>query len=154
MLVTKDINQIHGNKKLMGNRERHFSKVGTPDYIAPEILTENNYDHKVDIWSAGVIMFECLFGYPPFCDDSSQIVCSKVANWENHLVFPDEPYVSYQAKLLIVGMLNHPNRRLNLKQIKNHQFFQGFDWNNVRKMKPPFTPLLNNSIDTQNFDDF
>lgn len=46
-----------GLRKLMMTRQRHFSKVGTPDYIAPEVLTETSYDHRVDIWSVGVIMF-------------------------------------------------------------------------------------------------
>ena len=44
-------------KQLLVPRQRHFSKVGTPDYIAPEVLTEETYDHRVDIWSIGVIMF-------------------------------------------------------------------------------------------------
>ena len=55
----------------MMTRQRHFSKVGTPDYIAPEVLTEQTYDHRVDIWSMGVIMFECLFGYPLFSHEES-----------------------------------------------------------------------------------
>ena len=54
------------------SRKRQFSKVGTPDYIAPEVLTDTTYDHRVDIWSVGVIMFECLFGYPPFSDEDSK----------------------------------------------------------------------------------
>ena len=44
-------------KQLAVPRQRHFSKVGTPDYIAPEVLTDETYDHRVDIWSVGVIMF-------------------------------------------------------------------------------------------------
>jgi len=52
--------------------QRQFSKVGTPDYIAPEILVDKKYDERVDIWSIGVIMFECLFGYPPFIHEDSK----------------------------------------------------------------------------------
>ena len=58
-------------RTLMMTRQRHFSKVGTPDYIAPEVLTEQTYDQRVDIWSVGVIMFECLFGYPLFSHEDS-----------------------------------------------------------------------------------
>lgn len=36
---------------------RTFSKVGTPDYISPEVLTSESYDYSIDIWSVGVIMF-------------------------------------------------------------------------------------------------
>lgn len=69
--------------------QRQFSKVGTPDYIAPEVLTDSSYDHRVDIWSVGVIMFECLFGYPPFSHEDSREVCQRVINWEENLSFPD-----------------------------------------------------------------
>jgi protein-serine/threonine kinase len=82
-----------------------FSKVGTPDYISPEVLTSEYYDYSIDIWSVGVIMFECLFGYPPFSDDPKQ-VCQKVVNWVEYLEFPDGFEVSIEAKLLILGMIN------------------------------------------------
>lgn len=61
-------------KKLthLKNKERVFSKVGTPDYISPEVLTDKVYSHSVDIWGIGVIMFECLYGYPPFTDQDSK----------------------------------------------------------------------------------
>jgi protein-serine/threonine kinase len=62
--------------------------VGTPDYIAPEVLTEASYDHRVDIWSVGVIMFECLYGYPPFSHEDSKEVCKRVINYEDYLLFP------------------------------------------------------------------
>ena len=58
-----------------------FSKVGTPDYISPEVLTQATYDQSIDLWGIGVIMFECLYGYPPFTDDDSSRVCSHVINW-------------------------------------------------------------------------
>jgi len=68
--------------------QKVFSKVGTPDYISPEVLIEKTYDHSVDLWGAGVIMYECLYGFPPFTDEDSKEVCHKVAHWVDYLEFP------------------------------------------------------------------
>merc|ERR1719510_1215655 len=48
-----------------------YSTVGTPDYIAPEVFLQTGYDKTCDWWSLGVIMFEMLIGYPPFCSETS-----------------------------------------------------------------------------------
>eukprot|EP01084_Bolivina_argentea_P082030 148541_1 len=53
-------------KKYRRDRKLMYSTVGTPDYIAPEVFSQKGYDKMVDWWSMGVIMFECLVGYPPF----------------------------------------------------------------------------------------
>ena len=118
-------------KQLAVPRQRHFSKVGTPDYIAPEVLTDETYDHRVDIWSVGVIMFECLFGYPLFSHEDSKEVCQRVMNWEEYLIFPESPKVSIEAKLLILGMLSSPEHRLTISQIKDHPFCRDINWGKV-----------------------
>ena len=106
--------------------------MGTPDYISPEVLTESCYDFSVDIWGIGVVMFECLFGYPPFSHDDSKEVCNRVVNWLQYLEFPEDVKVSTEAKMLILGMMNNKEQRLTVKQIKIHPFFRNFDWKTVR----------------------
>ena len=59
-------------------RHMAYSTVGTPDYIAPEVFVQTGYTKSCDWWSLGVIMFEMLVGYPPFCSESPQETYRKV----------------------------------------------------------------------------
>jgi serine/threonine kinase 38 len=59
-------------KKGHRRREKLFSTVGTPDYIAPEVFLQQGYDRTVDWWSLGVILYEMLIGYPPFFSNDPQ----------------------------------------------------------------------------------
>ena len=77
-----------------------YSTVGTPDYIAPEVFsaTSQGYAASCDWWSLGVIMYECLIGFPPFCADRPVDTYRKVMNWRNSLGFPIEiPITEGQA---------------------------------------------------------
>jgi len=64
------------------NRKRMaFSVVGTNNYIAPEVLLQAGYTGQCDWWSLGVILFEMLYGYPPFISDSRQNTKIRIVNW-------------------------------------------------------------------------
>lgn len=99
-------------------------------------------------------MFQCLFGYPPFSDDDPKQVCQKVVNWVDYLEFPDGFDVSIEAKLLILGMINDSEKRLSIKQIKEHPFFFGIDWNHILKLQPPMIPTIQHELDTKNFEKY
>ena len=71
---------------------------GTPDYIAPEVFLQTGYDKTCDWWSLGVIMYEMLIGYPPFCSESPQETYAKIMKWKDTLVFPPEVPISEAAK--------------------------------------------------------
>uniref|UniRef100_A0A7S0RC03 non-specific serine/threonine protein kinase n=1 Tax=Pyramimonas obovata TaxID=1411642 RepID=A0A7S0RC03_9CHLO len=138
-------------------RQLAFSTVGTPDYIAPEVLLKKGYGMECDWWSVGAIMFEMLIGYPPFCSDEPITTCRKIINWRQHLRFPDDVRISSAAKDLICRLLCDVDHRLGTRSvddIKNHQFFAGLDWENVYFMPAAYQPKVEGELDTQNFESF
>ena len=67
------------------SRALAYSTVGTPDYIAPEVFQQTGYDQTCDWWSLGVICFEMLIGYPPFCSETPQVTRDEIQNQEHDL---------------------------------------------------------------------
>ncbi|GAB2226442.1 hypothetical protein Drorol1_Dr00022250 [Drosera rotundifolia] len=134
-----------------------YSTVGTPDYIAPEVLLKKGYSLECDWWSLGAIMFEMLVGYPPFYSDDPMSTCRKIVNWRTHLKFPDEAKISSEAKDLISKLLCNVSHRLGSKgadEIKAHPWFNGIDWERIYQMEAAFMPEVNDDLDTQNFEKF
>merc|ERR1719433_494503 len=78
------------NKKFKRDRKLMYSTVGTPDYIAPEVFSQKGYQKEVDWWSLGVIMYECLVGYPPFYAEEPLQTCRKIVNYKRTLKIPPE----------------------------------------------------------------
>ncbi|KVH88255.1 AGC-kinase, C-terminal [Cynara cardunculus var. scolymus] len=127
----------------MNRRKLAFSTVGTPDYIAPEVL-----------WSLGAIMYEMLVGYPPFYSDDPITTCRKIVHWRNHLRFPEDTMLSPEAKDLICRLLCDVEHRLGTcgpDQIKSHPWFNGIVWDELYEMEAAFKPEVNGELDTQNF---
>ena len=158
--VSDNLNSIKDenfNPKKMTHKKL-YSCVGTAYYVAPEVLIKKGYSQEIDWWSVGVIFFEMLIGYAPFCAQETQEVCFKIINYEKYLEFPPEIKLSDEAKDLIKKMISDPNKRLGKNgadEIKAHPFFKGVDWENVRStMKPPFVPDIKNDYDTKYFETF
>lgn len=118
-------------------RSKLRSTVGTPDYIAPEVIMKRGYDFRVDFWAFGVVMFEMLFGYPPFMADTARETALNIIHWHNTLRFPPNRGVSMQAMDLIVHLLCRKDYRLSFEEIKNHSFFEGIDFDHLLEMTPP-----------------
>ena len=143
------------------NRNRKtliWSTVGTPDYMAPEILLETGYAADCDWWSMGVVIFEMLVGYPPFYGDDSLITCRKILCHHESLTFPPEASLSPEAVSLIRGLLTDREHRLGRNgaaEIKAHPFFAQMDWSGLRSEgRAPFRPRIASQVDTSNFDQF
>ncbi|VVA95054.1 unnamed protein product [Arabis nemorensis] len=134
-----------------------YSTVGTPDYIAPEVLLKKGYGMECDWWSLGAIMYEMLVGFPPFYSDEPMTTCRKIVNWRNYLKFPEEVRLSQEAKDLICRLLCNVEQRLGTKgayEIKDHPWFRGVEWEKLYQMKAAFIPKVNDELDTQNFEKF
>ncbi|KAL4308383.1 hypothetical protein GQ457_01G024770 [Hibiscus cannabinus] len=134
-----------------------YSTVGTPDYIAPEVLLKRGYGMECDWWSLGAIMFEMLVGYPPFYSEEPLLTCRKIVNWKTHLKFPEEAKLSAEAKDLIRRLLCNVEQRLGTKgayEIKAHPWFKDIEWDRLYQMEAAFIPEVNSDLDTQNFEKF
>ena len=110
---------------------------GTPEYIAPEMLSKKGHDTRVDIWSIGVLMFELLAGYSPFVAKSNQDLYLNIKKLK--IQWPkDMPPL---AKNLIGKILRlNPSDRPSLEEILNHQWF---------KQTKMIKPLLENKLNTK-----
>lgn len=134
-----------------------YSTVGTPDYIAPEVLLKRGYGMECDWWSLGAIMFEMLVGYPPFYSEEPLSTCRKIVNWRTHLKFPEEAKLSAEAKDLIRKLLCNVEQRLGTKgayEIKAHPWFKDIEWDRLYQREAAFIPQVNSDLDTQNFEKF
>ena len=147
-------------KSMKSKKRRAFaySTVGTPDYIAPEVIRQKGYGQEIDWWSLGVIMFEMMIGYPPFFSESSTETCKKILDWKNTLNIRPEANISKEAEDILRKLITDPENRLGVNgadEIKLHPFFKGIDWNHIKEtLIPPFIPDLKNNFDTKYFDEF
>ncbi|KAI9386147.1 hypothetical protein POPTR_011G157000v4 [Populus trichocarpa] len=145
---------VHWQKN---RRTLAYSTVGTPDYIAPEVLLKKGYGMECDWWSLGAIMYEMLVGYPPFYSEEPMSTCRKIVNWRNHLKFPEEAKLSVEAKDLIRKLLCNVEQRLGTKgahEIKLHTWFKGTEWDRLYQVEAAFKPEVKDELDTQNFEKF
>jgi len=93
-------------------RKLAYSVCGTNSYMSPEVIRGHGYSYSCDWWSLGVIMFECLYGFPPFVSNSRHVTRQKILNWKQSLKFPSRPRVSHEGVNLMQQLLCEPEDRL------------------------------------------
>jgi len=98
------------------------TKVGTPYYVAPEVL-RRQYTKSCDIWSIGVITYILLCGYPPFYGDNDTQIFSAVRAGDFDFPSPDWDEISQNAKDFICALLKmDPSQRLSAEQALLHKW--------------------------------
>ncbi|CAN1126932.1 Probable serine/threonine protein kinase IRE4 [Linum perenne] len=130
------------------------SAVGTPDYLAPEILLGREHGYASDWWSVGIILFELITGIPPFTAEQPEMIFDNILN--RKIPWPSVPSdMSSEAQDLIERLLIHnPDQRLGANgssEVKSHPLFRGVDWDNLASLEAAFVPVPDSADDTSYF---
>ena len=130
--------------------DRTNTIIGTPHYMAPEVILGEGYSFQVDIWSIAICMYEFMCGGVPFGENADEPMDVYLAIINEKLVFPNFCKDS-DFKLLIQQMLTkNPIKRMSkVSQVKTHIWFNGFDWEDLMSlnMKAPYKPILKKDVE-------
>ncbi|XP_074659240.1 RAC-gamma serine/threonine-protein kinase-like [Tubulanus polymorphus] len=126
---------------------------GTPEYLAPEVLDDNDYGRAVDWWGTGVVLYEMMCGRLPFYNRDHEILFELILTED--IKFPSR--LSDNARNLLSGFLRkNPKKRLggseeDAKEIYVHPFFETINWDDLyhKRYDPPWKPGVTSPADTK-----
>jgi len=125
---------------------------GTNEYIPPEVICGKRYGFNFDWWGFGNILYEMLFGYPPFNDQNKSNLFKKIVYQEPSFRGSN---LSAEAQDLLKRLLKKdPKERIKPHEIPSHPWFKGVNFEDILNLRvtPPFKPKIKNEEDLSNID--
>ena len=157
----RTISERREGYRTMRDKDTAYAKsiVGSPDYMAPEVLRGEEYDFTVDYWSLGCMLFEALTGFPPFAGATPDETWRNLKHWREVLKRPvwEDPnyFLSNRTWNFITTCINSRSKRFSrIDDILQHHYFAEVEWATLRTSKAPFVPELDSETDAGYFDDF
>jgi cGMP-dependent protein kinase len=139
--------------------DRTTTIIGTPYYMAPEVLLGEGYSFSVDYWSIAICIYEFICGGLPYELTTEDPMDMYIAIIKNEIIFPNFVKDLHLVNL-VSSMMNksYRERLCNMFQIKNHVYFYGFDWDALNEMNinPPYIPkiVVNDVKSTRSYNNY
>ncbi|XP_017037891.1 serine/threonine-protein kinase greatwall isoform X2 [Drosophila kikkawai] len=135
-----------------GARVSNERILGTPDYLAPELLLKQGHGPAVDWWALGVCFYEFMTGIPPFNDETPQKVFDNILNKNIEWPEGDEALSADAMEAVELLLTMDPAERPAAKEVQQMRHFACIDWENIGNTEPPFVPTPDNPTDTGYFE--